>query len=89
MPESTAGTGSGAASSSEGPYLPAVGTIVKDTHSDKIAEFRGSWAGVSWVRPVDGGREWPVEATNIREATPEEALSARNKARNHVIGARS
>ncbi|MFF5371314.1 hypothetical protein [Streptomyces sp. NPDC013187] len=69
-------------------YVPSFEEIVKDTGSGKVGVYRGTWAGSAWLRPVGGGREWEVEATNIRQATQEERMKAQLDARNHVIGGR-
>jgi hypothetical protein len=63
-------------------WAPTVDEIVKDDHSGRFGVYMGTWAGASWLRPVGGGTEWPVEPQKLSEATQDEKISARLKAEN-------
>ncbi|MFJ6660536.1 hypothetical protein ACIQNG_29950 [Streptomyces sp. NPDC091377] len=56
-------------------WKPALHEIVIDNHSNKPGEYMGKELGVTWLRPVGGGIEWPTES--FRQATQEEAIRAR------------
>lgn len=61
--------------------IPA-GTVVYDTRSDKVGEYRGAAGPYALLRPLGGGREWEARAESIRPATAEERLSAEVRAAN-------
>ncbi|MEV5913397.1 hypothetical protein AB0M00_31460 [Streptomyces chartreusis] len=56
-------------------WKPALHEIVIDTHSNKPGEYMGKELGVTWLRPVGGGIEWPTEG--FRRATQEEVMRAK------------
>jgi hypothetical protein len=62
--------------------LPAAGTLMMDTARDRVGEFQWVGGGRFHLRPTDGGREWEVTPTCVREATDEERIRARVAAQN-------
>ncbi|OKJ50853.1 hypothetical protein AMK28_28535 [Streptomyces sp. CB02115] len=55
---------------------PDVGTLMMDSHRDRVGEFRGI-AGPYWsLRPVVGGTEWEAEPGHVRPADPMERMHA-------------
>ncbi|MDH6625797.1 hypothetical protein M2271_003608 [Streptomyces sp. LBL] len=57
--------------------LPAVGTVMVDTIRGVTGEFRDALGGTFFLRPVGGGREWPVRQEHVRQATDAERLAAK------------
>ena len=52
------------------------GDVVFDEESNKVGQYMDKVGGQIHLRPLGGGREWPVPATRVRLATPEECASA-------------
>ncbi|MFJ6213886.1 hypothetical protein ACIQGZ_11230 [Streptomyces sp. NPDC092296] len=50
------------------PGIPAVGTVLVDTRTGRVGEFRGTVGGRWMLRPQGGGCEWPVPPQRIRPA---------------------
>lgn len=49
-----------------------VGTVVVDTVRNAMGTFQDQLGSKAHLRPLGGGREWEVDASKVREATPEE-----------------
>ncbi|MFJ9631958.1 hypothetical protein ACIRU8_30090 [Streptomyces sp. NPDC101175] len=62
------------------------GTLVHDSRTNKVGEYRGKAGPYAMLRPVGGGREWETDPGSIRPATREERLSASVKAANSRSG---
>ncbi|MFI8170187.1 hypothetical protein ACIGAN_28080 [Streptomyces sp. NPDC085931] len=58
------------------------GTLVYDPQTNRVGEYRDTTGPYAMLRPVGGGREWQADAARIREATPDERLSAGVRAAN-------
>jgi hypothetical protein len=58
------------------------GTLVYDPQTNRVGEYRDRTGPYAMLRPVGGGREWQADAARIREATPDERLSAGVRAAN-------
>ncbi|MFI2629643.1 hypothetical protein ACH5A2_04520 [Streptomyces collinus] len=58
------------------------GTLVYDPQTCKVGEYQDRTGPYVMLRPVGGGREWQADPARIREATPEERLSAGVRALN-------
>ncbi|MFJ3442628.1 hypothetical protein ACIPM2_15830 [Streptomyces sp. NPDC086081] len=58
------------------------GTLVYDPQTNRVGEYRDRIGPYAMLRPVGGGREWQADAARIREATPDERLSAGVRAAN-------
>ncbi|MFE7896633.1 hypothetical protein ACFU3E_03645 [Streptomyces sp. NPDC057424] len=58
------------------------GTLVYDPQTHKVGEYQDRTGPYVMLRPVGGGREWQADPARIREATPEERLSAGVRAAN-------
>ncbi|MFD5832989.1 hypothetical protein ACFWHV_05380 [Streptomyces collinus] len=58
------------------------GTLVYDPQTCKVGEYQERTGPYVMLRPVGGGREWQADPARIREATPEERLSAGVRALN-------
>ncbi|MFJ8593243.1 hypothetical protein [Streptomyces sp. NPDC093598] len=58
------------------------GTLVYDPRTRKVGEYQDRTGPYVMLRPVGGGREWQADPARIREATPEERLSAGVRAAN-------
>jgi hypothetical protein len=52
------------------------GTVVFDMESDRVGVYMDKVGSQAHLRPLGGGREWPVPAAYVRLATPEECASA-------------
>lgn len=58
------------------------GTLVYDPQTCNVGEYQDRTGPYVMLRPVGGGREWQADPARIREATPEERLSAGVRALN-------
>ncbi|MFD5160415.1 hypothetical protein ACFWMJ_20460 [Streptomyces hawaiiensis] len=58
------------------------GTLVYDPHTRKVGEYQDRTGPYVMLRPVGGGREWQADPERIREATPDERLTAGVRAAN-------
>ncbi|QNP71504.1 hypothetical protein IAG44_20100 [Streptomyces roseirectus] len=58
------------------PPVPAIGALVRDAASDKVGEFRGTWAGKWALRPIKGGVEWEADPRDVHAVTPEQRMHA-------------
>ncbi|WP_031069885.1 hypothetical protein [Streptomyces sp. NRRL WC-3742] len=52
--------------STESPYLPQVGELVKDVMADKEVVYMDTRGGLAYVRPVGGGIEWTVDPAALQ-----------------------
>ena len=66
-----------------------VGEIVTDTDTGRTGEYRGTWHGRRFIRPIGGGQEWDAPERMVRPATPDEAMSAKVEAANRQSRERS
>ncbi|MEU3849547.1 hypothetical protein [Streptomyces sp. NPDC029554] len=58
------------------------GTLVYDPRTNRVGEYQDRIGPYVMLRPVGGGREWQADAARVREATPDERLSAGVRAAN-------
>lgn len=61
----------------ERPGVPAVGSWVVDTRTDRIAVVLDVLFGRVYLRRAGGGVEWEAMPAHVRPATEREELSAR------------
>ncbi|AVZ77546.1 hypothetical protein SLUN_19255 [Streptomyces lunaelactis] len=59
------------------PAALEIGTMAVDTKRNKVGWVMGHVGPRVQLRPLESGREWDVEPQDIREASGDEALSAR------------
>ncbi|MBW8798649.1 MAG: hypothetical protein JF597_35285 [Streptomyces sp.] len=58
------------------------GTLLYDTATDQVGEYRDQSGPYAMLRPVGGGREWQAHPSTLRPATDRERLSAGVRAAN-------
>ncbi|WP_406437399.1 hypothetical protein OHB00_23870 [Streptomyces sp. NBC_00631] len=58
------------------------GTLLYDTATDQVGEYRDRSGPYAMLRPVGGGREWQAHPSTLRPATDRERLSAGVRAAN-------
>ncbi|MEV7322508.1 hypothetical protein [Streptomyces sp. NPDC093970] len=58
------------------------GTLLYDTATDQVGEYRDQSGPYAMLRPVGGGREWQADPAVLRPATDRERLSAGVRAAN-------
>lgn len=58
------------------------GTLLYDTATDQVGEYRDQSGPYAMLRPVGGGREWQAHPSTLRAATDRERLSAGVRAAN-------
>ncbi|AXI81483.1 hypothetical protein C7M71_017775 [Peterkaempfera bronchialis] len=54
---------------------PEVGTVMVDTRTGRVGEYRGSVGGRWMLRPQGGGCEWPVKPELVRTALLSDRLA--------------
>ncbi|WTY68662.1 hypothetical protein OG741_19805 [Streptomyces sp. NBC_01410] len=59
------------------PAALEIGSLAADTKRNKVGRVMGQVGPRVQLRPLEGGREWDVAPQDIREASSDEALSAR------------
>jgi len=57
--------------------VPEIGALFLDVSRDRIGEFRGEWAGMWALRPLQGGLEWDAKPGDVQAVTAEQALRAK------------
>lgn len=50
------------------------GAIAKD-RAGRVGRVMGEWAGVVYLRPLNGGKEWSAPAVELEPAAQPDALS--------------
>ncbi|WP_046732506.1 hypothetical protein [Streptomyces humi] len=58
------------------------GTLLYDTATDQVGEYRDRSGPYAILRPVGGGREWEADPATLRPATDRERISAGVRAAN-------
>ncbi|MEU0966334.1 hypothetical protein ABZ357_13270 [Streptomyces sp. NPDC005917] len=58
------------------------GTLLYDTATDQVGEYRDQSGPYAMLRPVGGGREWQADPAALRPATDRERISAGVRAAN-------
>ncbi|MCX5446848.1 hypothetical protein OSI21_15220 [Streptomyces libani] len=58
----------------EGP--PAVGTLLHDSRTGKVGEFRGAVGGMWQLRPPGGGKEWDADPQLVEPAGAADRIRA-------------
>jgi hypothetical protein len=69
--------------------LPAVGSFVVDTRSDRVGRVMAVRSRRLFLRPPAGGCEWEAMPQQVRETDPQEDLSARVAVENAQSRARA
>ncbi|MCX2971889.1 MULTISPECIES: hypothetical protein [Streptomyces] len=54
----------------------APGDYLYDKTTGRVGEYRETFVGRLWLRPLGGGREWPVSDADARRPTAAEVARA-------------